>query len=472
MAQAVLLVNTNVTRPPVSPVGLEYLGQALIDAGVSLRVLDLSFETDWKASLREEIKHDEPLVVGLPVRNTDDCSFKSRKSFLPWIGDVVAEIRGLTQAPIFLGGTGFSTMPEDVLKATQADAGIEGDSEEAMPALAKYLAKGEGFISLPNVVYWHNGDIIRNPRVEVDLRHLPTPHRRIFDNRKYEQLGAMVGIETKRGCSQKCIFCADPVARGPTVRLRPPEVVVQELQGLVDQGVSWLHLCDSEFNLPVKHAKEVCRAIIQGGLKDKIRWYCYCSPIPFDRELASLMKRAGCFGINFGVDSLCEEQLHRLGRTHSLEDIYQLIGLLRRERLNYMFDLLVGGPGESPTTVRTTIDRVKGHNVPLVGLATGVRVYPGTRLAKAIAEGAVIGGLHPDKRQASHQPLFYLSPLLGNDALALIDELVADDPRFLFLSAPTEKGSYNYVDDEVLCQLIEQGARGAYWDIIRRSRGN
>ena len=98
MAQAVLLVNTNVTRPPVSPVGLEYLGQALIDAGVSLQVLDLSFETDWKASLRGELKHDEPLVVGLSVRNTDDCSFKSRTSFLPWIGDFVTEIRGLTRA--------------------------------------------------------------------------------------------------------------------------------------------------------------------------------------------------------------------------------------------------------------------------------------------------------------------------------------------------------------------------------------
>jgi hypothetical protein len=104
----ILLINTNVARPPVSPVGLEYLGEALIDAGVSVRVLDLSFENDWTAALRKEIKSEEPLAVGLPVRNTDDCSFTSRRSFLPWIRDLVNEIRKLTGAYIVLGAVSAS----------------------------------------------------------------------------------------------------------------------------------------------------------------------------------------------------------------------------------------------------------------------------------------------------------------------------------------------------------------------------
>ena len=35
MTRAILLINTNVARPPVNPVGLEYVGEALIEAGVS-----------------------------------------------------------------------------------------------------------------------------------------------------------------------------------------------------------------------------------------------------------------------------------------------------------------------------------------------------------------------------------------------------------------------------------------------------
>ena len=470
MSRGVLLINTNVARPPVSPIGLEYVAEALADGGVPLQVLDLAFERDWKASLKRELKDTEPVAVGISVRNTDDCSFTSGQSFLPWISEVVGEVRKLTEAPVFLGGVGFSTLPETVLRVTQADGGIEGDGEEALPSLVNSLIKGEDFEHLPNLVYWHNGRVIRNPRADVDLQRLPLPRRRVFDNKRYQQFGAMVGIETKRGCSQHCVFCADPVAKGSNVRLRPPAVVVQEFRDLLEQGVSWFHLCDSEFNLPLQHARDVCRAIIQQGLGDRIRWYTYCSPVPFDRELARLMKSAGCAGINFGVDSLCDDQLHRLGRVHSSDDIRQLVHLLHEEGLNYMFDLLIGAPGETLETVSTTINKAREFDVPLVGISTGVRVYPGTPLGKNVADGFINEGLHPETKEGLWQPLFYLSPSLGDDAVAFVNQLVRNDPRFLVLATPGEEGSYNYAGDELLSQLIAQGARGAYWDILRQHR--
>ena len=282
-------------------------------------------------------------------------------------------------------------------------------------------------------------------------------------------MGAMVGIETKRGCSQGCIFCADPIAKGKRIRLRPPDIVAQEFADLVDQGVSWFHLCDSEFNLPAEHAKDVCQAIIRNGLGDRVRWYTYCAPVPFDRELARLMKASGCAGINFGVDSLCDEQLHRLGKVHSSQDLARLVRLLHEEGINYMFDLLIGGPGEMAETIEVTINRAKELNVPLVGIAAGVRVYPHTPLGDAITRGDIRGGLHPDTAKGADQPVFYLSPALADNVFTLIDRLVDGDSRFLVLSNPADEGSYNYADDDGLCQLIEQGARGAYWDIIRRN---
>lgn len=471
MRHSILLINTNVVRPPVSPVGLEYVGETLLDAGIPVHVLDFSFESDWKASLQKQLRNHEPLAVGLSVRNTDDCSFVSQKSFLPWIGNIVTELRQVTKAPIILGGVGFSTMPDIVLQTTQADYGIEGDGEEALLAVTRSLTRSQDFDHLPNLVYRRGGNIVRNPRVDADLSRLPVPRRRLFDNRRYEQLGAIVGVETKRGCVGRCIFCSDPVAKGTAVRLRPSETVVQELHYLLNQGVSWLHFCDSEFNMPMEHAKDVCRAIIRNGLEDKVRWYCYCSPVPFDKELARLMKTAGCAGINFGVDSFCDEQLSRLGRLHSSKDVAQLVRLVRTEGLNYMCDLLVGGPGETPETVRMTLNRARELNISLVGVAVGVRVYPHTRLGKAIANGSIKGGLHPEMNEDLSQPVFYLSPSLGNDAVALTNRLIDGDTRFLLLSAPAEEGSYNYADDEVLSDLIKRGERGAYWDILRQHRG-
>jgi radical SAM superfamily enzyme YgiQ (UPF0313 family) len=472
MTGPVLLVNTNVARPPVSPVGLEYVGEALHQSGLEVALVDLSFEPDWRSSLRIAVGEKEPLLVGVGVRNTDDCCFLSAQSFLPWVADVVRAVRESTSAPVFLGGSGFSTMPEHVLQSVPAAAGIEGDGEESLAAIARRLAEGKQFSDLPNVV-WRSGQrVVRNGRENVDLQRLPPPRRRLFDNRRYQDEGAMVGVETKRGCAQKCVFCADPLAKGKSIRLRPPDTVVEEFSDLVDQGVTWFHLCDSEFNLPPGHAKDVCQAILSSGLHEKVRWYCYCSPFAFDYELAALMKRAGCAGVNFGVDSLSDEQLRRLGKPHTWSDVQEVAAGLDKAGLNYMFDLLLGGPGETEETVRLTLDRAQRLGASVVGVSWGLRLWPGTPLAEAMVDDHLEDGLHP-RKAALGQPQFYLSPALADGGLQLVEDLTRDDPRFFVLTKPAGERSYNYAGDDVLCGLIQAGARGAYWDILRRhaSRG-
>jgi hypothetical protein len=436
MPAPILLVNTNITKPPVSPVGLEYVGEALIEDQLPVRILDLSFVGDWKSVLSEEIQNHEPIAVGISVRNTDDCSFITRKSFLPWISDVVAEVRKQSRSLVVFGGAGFSVMPEAILKLTKADVGIVGDAEETMVALVRRLSANNDFRDLPNLVYSRGDELIRNKRVGITLNSLPIPRRRLVDNKRYEELGAMVGIETKRGCSQKCVYCADPVVKGRTIRLRPPYIIVTEMKDLLDQGVSWFHLCDSEFNLPINHAKEVCQAIIDAELSSQAKWYCY---------------------------------LLRLGREHNCDTVQLLVRLLKTEGINYIFDLLIGGPGETEGTVRASIDMIRRLDVPVVGISAGVRVYPGTDLAKAISQGFARNALYPKNAINYRDPTYFLSPYLGSYVLDLISDIVGDDSRFLLLSSPSEKGSYNCAGDESLCQIIEDGARGAYWDIISRS---
>jgi radical SAM superfamily enzyme YgiQ (UPF0313 family) len=468
MPREVVLINTNVLKPPVSPVGLEYVAEALVNANIPLHIIDLAFELDWRAALHNNLKSDGVLFVGVSVRNTDDCSFISGQSFLPWIKDVVAEVKKHTDAPVFLGGVGFSVMPETVVRATGADGGIECDGEDAIVALAKVLASDGSYEPVPNLVFRRGNQIIHNPRVFADLYRVPARKRNVFDNKLYEAQGAIVGIETKRGCGQGCIYCADPVAKGAQTRLRPPALVAREFHNLLAQGVTYFHLCDHEFNLPRSHAKAVCRVLIEGGLGSKIRWYTYCAPTPFDRELASLMKAAGCAGINFGVDSLDDGMLRRLGRQHTSEEVRRLAELLNGEGINYLFDFLIGGPGETPETVRRTIERVRQFDIKSAGVAVGVRVYPGTRLSREVDNGRMREGLHTAEPGNPASPVFYLSPALGEDVAGLVRELVGEDPRFMMLAAPGEKGSYNYAGDDLLSRLIKEGARGAYWDILRK----
>jgi radical SAM superfamily enzyme YgiQ (UPF0313 family) len=263
------------------------------------------------------------------------------------------------------------------------------------------------------------------------------------------------------------------VAKGKKYRLRPPEAVVDEIEVLVKKGIYHFHLCDSEFNLPYEHAVAICEEIIRRGLGPKLAWYGYLSPSPFDSELAALMKRAGCAGIDFGVDSGCDEILKNLGRDFTVDEIVKTASICHRYEIVFMYDLLLGGPGETKETIRKTIKLMKKIKPSRVGLSVGVRIYPGTPLGEMVKkEGvsphnpALFGKVRGNENFL--EPIFYISPEVGPGINAYIGELIGGDERFFFASPDEVSQNYNYNENSVLVEAIKKGYRGAFWDILRK----
>ncbi len=467
----VALVNTNRIRPPVAPIGLDYVAEALRAAGHDVFLLDLCWEDPWEDAVDRFFRQEEYGLVGVTVRNTDDCSLPTRESFLPGCARIVGSIRGRTAAPVVLGGVGFSVMPEAVLSRCGAQAGIRGDGEFAFPRLAGLLENGGRIDDLPGLVVLRNGRWRANPVSFEPLSGLPAMSRGFVDNRRYFREGGQAGIETKRGCPCPCAYCADPIAKGKRSRLRPPEAVADECARLIATGVDHVHTCDSEFNVPAAHATAVCREIVRRGLGERLRWYAYCAPAPFTPELAALMRRAGCAGINFGADSGDDAMLARLGRAFRADDIRHTVRVCREAGIAVMLDLLLGSPGETRESVARTIALVKDAGPDRAGIAVGVRVYPGTEIACAVARGELAKGLIGGEDLSG--PVFFVEPRIAPSLLDLIGELTRGDDRFLFFNPATPESNYNYNANDVLCAAIRAGSRGAYWDILRRAgRGN
>ncbi|MEK7407967.1 MAG: B12-binding domain-containing radical SAM protein [Acidobacteriota bacterium] len=456
----VALVNTNRMRPPIAPIGLDYVAEALNAAGHHVELLDLCWEEDARAAIARVLDGADFGLVGVTLRNTDDCAFTSRQSFLGEFAAVVETIRGHTDAPTVLGGVGFSVMPERVLALTNADAGIWGEGEFVLPELATRLERKQEWRDLPNLVLGRDGSWQRNPAATWSLDRLPPMSRTWVDNRRYFREGGQAGFETKRGCPARCIYCADPVAKGEQTRTRPPAEVTDELERLLEQGIDHLHTCDSEFNLPAWHALAVCREIGARGLGAKLRWYAYCSPAPFTRELARAMRDAGCVGINFGVDNGDDEMLTRLRRGFTSADILNAARWSKEAGMAVMLDLLLGSPGETRESLARTVEMVKRSEADRAGVSLGVRVYPGTELARRVTAP---GGLVEDA-----EPLFYLAPEIAPFAFELLDTLIGDDRRFFFFDPSRPERNYNYNANQRLVDAIRAGHRGAYWDILRR----
>ncbi len=474
MTEKVLLVNPNQMKPAVAPIALDYLASALNGHHLQVDILDLCFSLDWAQDIDRYFADNSPIAIGGSLRNTDDTSLGSQEFFIPRFKEMVDYIRGQTSAPVILGGTGFSIMPEAILDYFGLDLGISGDGEYSFPLLIEKLASKQDYSLIPGLVYRIHEGFHRNPPSYIDLKNTSTPRRDAVDNRRYFVEGGMGNIETKRGCSKNCIYCADPLSKGKIVRLRSPESVVDELESLLKAGIDHFHFCDSEFNLPASHAEEVCLQITRRGLGNKVRWYTYACPTPFTEEMAVLFQRAGCAGINFGVDSGSDQMLHGLGRDFSVDDLRHTANLCHRQNLVFMYDLLLGGPGETKETLRQTIELMKELSPSRAGAALGVRIFPNTRLASMVRkmgpldQNPNLQGNVSDNEQF-FAPIFYLSSALGEDAPQYLADLIDGDERFFFMS-PDQTGdrNYNYNENSLLVEAIRSGFRGAFWDILRR----
>ncbi|TFG04447.1 MAG: radical SAM protein [Promethearchaeota archaeon] len=469
-----LLINPIRIRPVVGPIAFDYLSSSLKRAGYSVDLIDHSFN-DLKTSLTRYFTENSPLAIGITVRNIDTCLFQGQTFFLDDIKQLIAGLKSQQTAPIILGGVGFSVAPKAVLIYCNADFGVCSDGEETLPVLLNALNKNRDFTKIPNLLYWNGEQLMENEIKFADLTNY-YPERRFIDNLRYFEEGGQGNIETKRGCNQKCIYCADPICKGSKIRLKSPEQVCAEFKMLIAQGVTCFHICDSEFNNPLSHAKEVCRAIIEHDLQTQMTWYPYCSPLPFDDELAELMKRAGCAGINFGVDSGDDAMLHTFRRTHRVKDIIRLTEMCKHHNLILMYDLLIGGPGETRESIKTTIDLIKEVRPHRAGFSIGVRIYHGTELAKIINEEGTISenpNLYGIKTNNPSylKPLFYLSSEMGGTSVfSYIGTLVEKDPMWFFADPSDQDSNYNYNENLTLVEAIQRGYRGAYWDILRRMR--
>ncbi len=454
----VLLVNPNLLVPPVAPLALDLLAGALLAAGFEPLLLDLAWSGDVARDIAA-LDGREFLFAGVTIRNTDDSTFPGTDAILASHRRVVGLLKS-SGFRVVVGGAGFSIAPQETLSVLGADHALAGDGEEAVVALARALARGGPLGSVPGLV-GASGLACASLSEEAPLRAF-------VDNGRYFRHGGQVGFETQRGCPFQCAVCPEPVTRGRGLRLRPPGAVGAELSRLLAQGIDVLHTCDSEFNASRTHALAVSRELSGAGLGERLRWYAYCAPAGFDRELAQEMKRAGCVGINFAAMHGDPAMLAALACPHGVEDLRRVARVCRETGIRFMFDLLLGAPGESRASISAALDLMRELEPTRVGVGLGVRLYDVCDVIRGMDLGPANPAIHrkgPDGRLV--WPTYHVEARLGPDVADWIGERIDGDRRFFFGAT-----THNYRDRDDLGALIAAGARGAYWDILARASGD
>ena len=370
---------TKLLNPP--PVGLMLVGQNAIDGGHEFEILDLLHERDRDAALARGLAAYRPDLVAFSLRNLDNQDMLAPESYVPdyqrWVDAANAA------APTVIGGSAFSTYPEEMMEAVPARYGICGDARATFSDFLGELAAGGRTFKTPGV-YWRAGNKIRrNPGV---IGGYPGATGNLnwdlVDRKKYRgREGMSNAIITKTGCRYNCLFCDTPATFGDRFIPRDPDAIIgqmRENQRRWKLNRSGYFFVDAAFNEPLEWAKELMDKIIRSGLR--VSFSCVVEPTAFDRELFALMVRAGCLMATGLIVSAADPVLAANRKTFTKSDLVRFFDFLRAEKLPYMPQYMLGVPGETAATVTETVNFAASRRLVMTQIGLGARIQRGTGL--------------------------------------------------------------------------------------------
>ncbi|MBC8413045.1 MAG: radical SAM protein [Nitrospira sp.] len=214
-----------------------------------------------------------------------------------------------------------------------------------------------------------------------DLDSLPVVDRSLLHNSDYSYFPfgtSVTTMQTSRGCPFPCgYYCPYPLVQGERWRSMSAERIYTELFHIINcDKINHVFFRDATFTYNQERIRELCHLIIKNNLQ--VFWWCETRVNVLSTELLSLMRDAGCRGLNIGVETGNEELLSRSAKQGiTLDSVRKISEYCRNNDIILRFLLMIGLPGESRESLYHTFQLVKSTRPDYIGVTT-VTPYPGT----------------------------------------------------------------------------------------------
>jgi radical SAM superfamily enzyme YgiQ (UPF0313 family) len=302
----------------------------------------------------------------------------------------------LARFTLVAGGPHATIVPDEPL-ARGFRYAIRGEGEDALVELADVIDTmhfrdtGRDMRSMGDVagLSWRDRGMVRhNPArpFNTDLDRLAPPLSALdlFDPRWYDALPgtslAPAGLLSSRGCPAACTFCSNDVT-GRKFRYRSARSVADEVALLRGRhGMLGFSFFDDSFAVGRRRVHELCDAI--AGLGTPVWWTCTAHPAHLDRDVLADMARAGCSGVDIGMESADPDMLVRIGKGVTVQRVLDVLAWCKELGIHTVVNLMFGWPDETDAELESTIGFIE-RAAPLAGgfNARGVVVpYPGTQI--------------------------------------------------------------------------------------------
>ncbi|MFX1391992.1 MAG: B12-binding domain-containing radical SAM protein [Promethearchaeota archaeon] len=248
---------------------------------------------------------------------------------------------------------------KEILTAySDLDILIIGDPFSVIENLIKNLNEKGDLRGINGIAFRDkNKEIILNPKItsRKKFNELPIPAYELLHTFKpyylYSPLFSPYAlIYAGKGCPFSCGYC--PVAK-TKYSGRSGKEIVKELKLLKKlANIKFIWFFDEIFTINRKRVLEICGEIIKEKLK--IKWFCDSRVDLVDLDLLKLMRKAGCIGISYGVESGSQKILDAMNKGITVQQALKALKWTRKARIPIQLNLLFGYIGENSKTLKET----------------------------------------------------------------------------------------------------------------------
>lgn len=395
----ILLISPNLSIDPyaVFPLGLGVIAKVLRQNSHEVKSIDLLADNKSDESLIESITSFDPHLVGIGIRNIDNVNSLAPCFFLEFASHIAQIIRNATNAPILLGGAGFSLMPKTILAYLKADYGVVGAGECAILALAKAVENGN---KIDQLLYAKNfPETFSGAFYDEDI------------TKYYLTETGTLPVQTKRGCPHHCVYCSYPLLEGKQCRQRSCSDIIEEMIFLRDKfRPSMFYFTDSVFNDPGDNYLELLEAMVEHEIS--VPWSAFFTPTEFTDKSIALMRRSGIKTVELGADGMSDAALLGLGKNYDFAIIEKSCKAFIKHDIKVSCSYIAGGPNENNATLLEGIDNVRRLEQVPAFVFMGIRILPNTPIEAIAKQEGVISCTHD-----LLNPVFYFSPSLSREQI-------------------------------------------------------
>jgi len=247
------------------------------------------------------------------------------------------------------------------------------------PISAETVAQGD-LSSIKGLAWRSAGKLKLNPDRSFvpDLNELPLPMHQLLPLDTYRMpliKGPYAFVVPSRGCPAGCKYCIKHVSYNYAVRVRSPENILAELWSLKKLGIDNVMMYADLFTVNREQVMGICQAMIDENIN--MKWMCNSRVDYVDEEMLSMMGKAGCHMISWGIESGSEAVLKRARKGANPAKAAQSLRWAKNAGIKNFGYFIIGLPGETEETIQQTIafSKTLPLNVAIFHIAAP---YPGT----------------------------------------------------------------------------------------------